>query len=86
MFLSIEGDNEYWKELGLLLCTSQNINFFGEIEILKNKILKWLKMRLKTQSISQIPFVPPSLLTQQRAVICFRMWMRLRCAEERGLG
>lgn len=50
MFPSTEGDNEYRKELGLLLCTSQNINFFGRIEILKNKILKLLKMRLNTQS------------------------------------
>lgn len=67
MFLSIEGDNEYRKELGLLLCTSQNINFFGEIEILKNKILKWLKMRLKTQSakfpLCLLPCSPSNVLS-----------------------
>lgn len=50
MFSSIEGDNNYRKEMGLLLCISQNINFSGQTKILKNKILKLLKMRLNTQS------------------------------------
>lgn len=50
MFSSIEGDNNYSKEMGLLLCITQNINFSGQTKILKNKILQLLKMRLNTQS------------------------------------
>lgn len=50
MFSSIEGDNNYRKEIGLLLCMSQNINLSGQTKILKNKILKLLEMRLNTQS------------------------------------
>lgn len=48
MFSSIESDNNYRKEIGLFLCMSQNINFSGQTKILKNKTLKFLKMRLNT--------------------------------------
>lgn len=50
MFSSIKGDNNYRKEIGLILCITQSISFSGQTKIPKNKILKLLKMRLNTQS------------------------------------